>query len=659
MLRKQQNPSPNMTDKFFYQVWKKIGYYIPLAAVLSVFDWASDLIGTIEFMNSEDCKIRVFGTMMGITVFITPIAFSFIQPSGDEMLLWEKFFRWLLRRGEVSPYERWVQPEPLVWIPTKIFYHLCAPFTHVISQVKIHVENAEKVDYYTEYAARAAKMEEYLHERKFNEVDQKDMTKLAQLQQRATNYVLYYTRFSKSRLKFCLIEDAIQYNIQLINFMIVGFSFSVKEDVYDYTSINMDAVMDLKPATSFLKTFVVRIIMMTTSSLSMWLGIYMTERFHEQLMTGQPPGTIRILALALKTFIELVLPTISMAFLLIYDLQRENGIFGYKILPDDSDRCDSAGESTVQVLRALMTYTLFPLGFTFVGHLAYALILNISNQMYLDWDTTKRTIGTTFKFAIYSAALTVKYSRISGGDEQAVDDKFHFGWKQFGLFLFALAIKVTLPVVFIMTFLPDQPTTTARVNFIGLSTSSDMIYQFQFPKHRNLTIEVNEYDLSSKLNGALKEHRQLDFFFGQEDNTNFVWFDVKDKVKAIKAKVIDTGLPICERIRVNVEHPKIDNTNHAATKYRGHSYENCVETEYKKKTINGTETLVPKKNKWDNADHFEKFKAGYDADDIVWSNDPEVLDPPNGDDKFWRRRGNLEWIPLPEKCSEKEQMGQR
>ena len=40
MLRKQQNPSPNMTDKFFYQVWKKIGYYIPLAAVLSVFDWA-------------------------------------------------------------------------------------------------------------------------------------------------------------------------------------------------------------------------------------------------------------------------------------------------------------------------------------------------------------------------------------------------------------------------------------------------------------------------------------------------------------------------------------------------------------------------------------------------------------------------------------------
>ena len=53
MLRKKQNPAPNMTDRFFCHVWKKIGYYIPLAAVLSVFDWGSDLFGTIEFMGHE------------------------------------------------------------------------------------------------------------------------------------------------------------------------------------------------------------------------------------------------------------------------------------------------------------------------------------------------------------------------------------------------------------------------------------------------------------------------------------------------------------------------------------------------------------------------------------------------------------------------------
>merc|ERR1712106_36400 len=616
MLRKKQNPSPNLTDKFSYQVWKKVGYYIPLAAVLSVFDWASDLFGTIEFMGSQDCKIRVFGMMMAITVFITPIAFSFIQPSGDEMLIWEKFFRFILFKGPVSPYERWARPERLVWYPTKVCYHLFAPFTHVISQVKVHVENAEKVDYYTEYAARSAKMESQLHERKFNEVDQKDMIKLAQLQQRATNYVLYYTRFSKSRLKFCLIEDAIQYNIQLINFIIVGFSFAVNEDVYDYTAVNLDSLMDLKPATSFIKTFFVRILMMSTSSLSMWLGIYMTERFHEQLMTGQTPGTIRVLSLALKTFIELVLPTLSMAFLLIYDLQRESGIFGKKILPDDSDRCDDPGQSTEQVLRAL--------------------ILNISNQMYLDWDTTKRTAGTTFKFAIYSAALTIKYSRISGGDEQAVDDRFHFGWKQFGLFLLALGIKITLPVVFIMTFLPDPPVTTARVNFVGLSTSSDMIYNFQFPKHRNLTLEVKEYDLSSKLNGALKEHRQLDFFFSE--NTNFVWFDVKEKIAALKQKVIDIKIPVCQRIRLNAEHPEIDNTDTAVSNYIGHSYDHCVDNV-----------------QWSDSDQLETFKAGHDADDIVRSNDPTVASDETKSEGQWRRTGSNTWMDLPAKCMKGKQ----
>ena len=52
------------------------------------------------------------------------------------------------------------------------------------------------------------------------------MVKLKALQQRATQYVLYYTKFSKARLKFCLIEDAIQYNIQLTLFIMTGTSFA-------------------------------------------------------------------------------------------------------------------------------------------------------------------------------------------------------------------------------------------------------------------------------------------------------------------------------------------------------------------------------------------------------------------------------------------------
>ena len=240
---------------------------------------------------------------------------------------------------------------------------------------------------------------------KFANVDHKDMIKLTQLQNRATNYVLYYTRFCKSRLKFCLIEDAIQYNIALINFIIVGFSFHVNEDQYDYTNKSFDDLLGLKPASSFLMTFFIRILMMTTSSLSMWLGIYMTERFHEQLMTGQTPGTIRVLSMALKTFIELSLPTVSMAFLLIYDMQMPNGIFGQTfgghILPTASSTCDaSGGILSMEATRALLTYTMFSLGFTFVCHLLFALILIISSKFLIDLDISCRTFQTTFKFAI-------------------------------------------------------------------------------------------------------------------------------------------------------------------------------------------------------------------------------------------------------------------
>ena len=126
-----------------------------------------------------------------------------------------------------------------------------------------------------------------LHERKFSEFDPQEMVKLKALQQRATQYVLYYTKFSKSRLKFCLIEDAIQYNIQLTMFIMSAFSTNIETDDMDYSGGSMDFYLRLHPIQSYLRKFVVKIFQMSTSALSMWLGIYMTERFHEQLMTGK------------------------------------------------------------------------------------------------------------------------------------------------------------------------------------------------------------------------------------------------------------------------------------------------------------------------------------------------------------------------------------
>ena len=129
-------------------------HYLLLLFQLSLMDWWSDLWATKEYVFEGTCTERVFGLMMGITVFLTPIAFSFVQPSADELLLWEKIIRACLRHPQPSPYERWTIPDPIIWYPTKFFYHLMAPFTHVISQVKVHSENAEKVDYYMEYDTR-------------------------------------------------------------------------------------------------------------------------------------------------------------------------------------------------------------------------------------------------------------------------------------------------------------------------------------------------------------------------------------------------------------------------------------------------------------------------------------------------------------------------
>ena len=54
-----------------------------------------------------------------------------------------------------------------------------------------------------------------------------------------------------------------------------------------------------------------KIMMMSSSAISLWLGVYSNERHQELLLTGKTPGFIRVLSTGLKTVCELLLPVIG------------------------------------------------------------------------------------------------------------------------------------------------------------------------------------------------------------------------------------------------------------------------------------------------------------------------------------------------------------
>ena len=62
--------------------------------------------------------------------------------------------------------------------------------------------------------------------------------------------------------------------------------------------------------------------MMSSSAVSLWLGVYATERHHELMLTGKPPGLVRVIALGMKTCCELIVPIIGLVlYILAYNLQ--------------------------------------------------------------------------------------------------------------------------------------------------------------------------------------------------------------------------------------------------------------------------------------------------------------------------------------------------
>lgn len=169
---------------------------------------------------------------MFITVVVLPNLHSFLSPSQDELLLWERLIRFCFLQPQQSPYENWARPKLWIWIPSKIFYHAFAAFTHVISQVKLHTSSAEKYENFIELDNRWTRFREMSHEQKFQYCDPMELgkifkenlifrflnciisVKLRALQLRANIYVVYFGIFSKSRLKFVMMEDALQYGTQ-------------------------------------------------------------------------------------------------------------------------------------------------------------------------------------------------------------------------------------------------------------------------------------------------------------------------------------------------------------------------------------------------------------------------------------------------------------
>ena len=70
--------------------------------------------------------------------------------------------------------------------------------------------------------------------------------------------------------------------------------------------------------------FIWKIMMMSSSAISLWLGVYSNERHQELLLTGKSPGFFRILSTGIKTVCELLLPVVG-------KVSKNNTIFDQKI----------------------------------------------------------------------------------------------------------------------------------------------------------------------------------------------------------------------------------------------------------------------------------------------------------------------------------------
>lgn len=96
-------------------------------------------------------------------------------------------------------------------------------------------------------------------------------------------------------------------------FVLTAFQQNVNSASVDYHEGGfLMNLLDLThPAGAHMWDFIWKILMMSSSAISLWLGVYTNERHQELLLTGKPPGIIRIISMGVKTVLELLIPVIG------------------------------------------------------------------------------------------------------------------------------------------------------------------------------------------------------------------------------------------------------------------------------------------------------------------------------------------------------------
>ena len=96
-------------------------------------------------------------------------------------------------------------------------------------------------------------------------------------------------------------------------------------------------------------------------------------------------GLLRLIAIVLKTTIEMLWPTITLLF-----FAMDN-----PVLIPQTDHC---GDSSAFVL-SIKLFCIFPLGFTFLSHFPWSFILNLSNK---EERSVKEVFFDTFSWIVYN-----------------------------------------------------------------------------------------------------------------------------------------------------------------------------------------------------------------------------------------------------------------
>ena len=96
-------------------------------------------------------------------------------------------------------------------------------------------------------------------------------------------------------------------------FVLTAFQKNVNSASVDYHDVGgLSSFFGLTHvALAHMWNFIWKILMMSSSAISLWLGVFTNERHQELLLTGKPPGFLRIVSTGIKTVCELLLPVIG------------------------------------------------------------------------------------------------------------------------------------------------------------------------------------------------------------------------------------------------------------------------------------------------------------------------------------------------------------